>query len=76
MLTTNYADNLVKQLQDTHHSINQNLKMASDCMKACYMTSSPTQLISKTVTKSGSTTLPSTQESHPSCIQVGKANTM
>lgn len=78
MLTTNHADNVVEQLQDTHthHFTHQNLKMDSDCMKALYMTSWPTQPVSKNVTKSGSTTLPRREESHPSCSQVGTAHTM
>jgi len=76
MLMTTNADNLVEQLQDTHHFTHQNLKMDRDCMKALYMTSWPTQLVSKKVTKSGSTTLPRRKESHPSCSQVGKAHTM
>jgi hypothetical protein len=76
MPMTNYTDNLVDQLHDIHHFTHQNLKMANDCMKAYFMTSWPTQLVSKKVTKSGTTTLPRRQESHPSCSQVGKAHTI
>jgi len=53
MLTTTYADNPIEQLLDTHHFTHQNLKRESDCMKALYMISWPTQLVSKKVTKSG-----------------------
>jgi hypothetical protein len=76
MPTTTDADNLVEQLQDIHLFTHQNLKMDSNGMKALYMTSWPTQLVSKKVTKSGSTTLPRREESQTKCSQVGKAHTM